>query len=54
MPFNPRESAESHRKGANMGRESENELLGAEDVAGLVGVKDTTVYRWCVRGSCLA
>jgi excisionase family DNA binding protein len=33
-----------------MGRESENELLGAEDVAGLVGVKDTTVYRWCREG----
>ena len=33
-----------------MGRESENELLGAGDVAGLVGVKDTTVYRWCREG----
>ena len=33
-----------------MGRESENELLGAEDVAGLVGIKDTTVYRWCREG----
>ena len=31
------------------------ELLGAEDVAGLVGVKETTVYRWCKEGklSCL-
>src|SRR3712207_6059502 len=26
------------------------ELLGAEDVAGLVGVKETTVYRWCKQG----
>ncbi|CAA9467108.1 MAG: hypothetical protein AVDCRST_MAG02-3238 [uncultured Rubrobacteraceae bacterium] len=25
-------------------------LLGAEDVAGLVGVKETTVYRWCREG----
>jgi excisionase family DNA binding protein len=28
----------------------ETELLGAEDVAGLVGVKETTVYRWCKQG----
>ena len=26
------------------------QLLGAEDVAGLVGVKETTVYRWCKEG----
>src|ERR687884_120165 len=26
------------------------ELLGAEDVAGLIGVKETTVYRWCKEG----
>ena len=26
------------------------ELLAAEDVAGLVGVKKTTVYRWCKEG----
>jgi excisionase family DNA binding protein len=31
-------------------RESRSELLGAEDVAGLVGVKETTVYRWCKEG----
>jgi excisionase family DNA binding protein len=28
-------------------RESRSELLGAEDVAAMVGVKETTVYRWC-------
>src|SRR5919112_3159147 len=28
----------------------ETELLGATDVAGLVGVKETTVYRWCKEG----
>ena len=26
------------------------ELLGAGDVVGLVGVKETTVYRWCKEG----
>jgi excisionase family DNA binding protein len=31
-------------------RESRSELLGAEDVAGMVGVKETTVYRWCKEG----
>jgi excisionase family DNA binding protein len=31
-------------------RESQSELLGAEDVAGMVGVKETTVYRWCKEG----
>ena len=30
-----------------MARESRGELLGAEDVAAMVGVKETTVYRWC-------
>jgi excisionase family DNA binding protein len=28
----------------------ETELLGAEDVARLVGVKETTVYKWCKEG----
>ena len=34
---------------------SENGLLGAEQVAGLVGVKESTVWRWCREGtlSCL-
>jgi excisionase family DNA binding protein len=31
-------------------RTHETELLGAEDVAGLVGVKETTVYKWCKEG----
>src|SRR3954447_19963198 len=34
----------------SVARESRSELLGAEDVAGLVGVKETTVYRWCKEG----
>jgi excisionase family DNA binding protein len=29
---------------------ADKELLGAEDVAGLIGVKETTVYRWCKEG----
>src|SRR5215218_10966965 len=32
------------------GTSPEMELLGATDVAGLVGVKETTVYRWCKEG----
>ena len=28
----------------------ETELLGAVEVAGLVGVKETTVYKWCKEG----
>jgi excisionase family DNA binding protein len=33
-----------------MGREPETELLGAEEVGRLVGVKETTVYKWCKQG----
>ena len=33
-----------------MARASDKELLGAEDVARLVGVKETTVWRWCREG----
>ena len=33
-----------------MARESRSELLGAEDVAEMVGVKETTVWRWCKEG----
>ena len=32
----------------------ETELLAATDVAELIGVKETTVYRWCKQGSCRA
>jgi excisionase family DNA binding protein len=32
------------------GTVSETELLAAEEVAGLVGIKKTTVYRWCKEG----
>jgi excisionase family DNA binding protein len=31
-------------------RSTEKELLGAEDVAELMGVKETTVWRWCRQG----
>jgi excisionase family DNA binding protein len=33
-----------------MGRPLETELLDAEDVAELIGVKETTVWRWCREG----
>src|SRR5919112_6072111 len=34
-----------------MGRPlGDKELLGAEDVAGLLGIKETTVWRWCREG----
>ena len=33
-----------------MARAPDKELLGAEDVAGLIGVKETTVWRWCREG----
>jgi excisionase family DNA binding protein len=34
-----------------MARALEKELLSAEDVAGLMGVKETTVWRWCREGT---
>src|SRR5215212_7044371 len=34
--------------GKSVARESE--LLAAADVAGMIGVKETTVYRWCKEG----
>ena len=33
-----------------MGREPEDGLLGAEEVGRLIGVKETTVYKWCKQG----
>src|SRR3712207_3426368 len=33
-----------------MGRAPEKELLSAEDVAEMIGVKETTVWRWCREG----
>src|SRR4028118_1198195 len=36
--------------GHRTGRTHKTELLGAEDVAELVGVKETTVYKWCKEG----
>jgi excisionase family DNA binding protein len=32
-------------------RPLEKELLSAEDIAGLMGVKETTVWRWCREGN---
>jgi excisionase family DNA binding protein len=32
------------------GTAQETELLAATDVAGMIGVKETTVYRWCKEG----
>jgi excisionase family DNA binding protein len=34
--------------GKNTARKTE--LLAAADVAGMIGVKETTVYRWCSEG----
>lgn len=34
-----------------MARVLETDLLGAEDVAALMGVKETTVWRWCREGN---
>ena len=42
---------EAERTGmGKMARESRGELLGAGDVAELIGVKETTVWRWCREG----
>ncbi len=30
-------------------REARSEFLGAEDVAGVISVKETTVWRWCLK-----
>jgi excisionase family DNA binding protein len=38
------------QNGKGTARRPETVLLGAEDVAGLVGVKETTVYKWCREG----
>jgi excisionase family DNA binding protein len=36
--------------GNSQGTARETELLGATDVAGMIGVKETTVYKWCKEG----
>src|SRR3712207_9583504 len=38
------------QNGGIVARSLEKQLLGAEDVAALVGVKETTVWRWCREG----
>jgi excisionase family DNA binding protein len=35
----------------SMARALEKDLLSADDVAGLLGVKETTVWRWCREGN---
>ena len=42
------------QSGKRTARAEEKVLLGAGDVAELVGVKETTVYRWCKEGGCRA
>jgi excisionase family DNA binding protein len=42
------ENEESMQNGKGTSREKE--LLGATDVAELIGIKETTVYRWCKEG----
>jgi excisionase family DNA binding protein len=42
------ENGEGMENGKGTAREKE--LLGATDVAELIGVKETTVYRWCKEG----
>jgi excisionase family DNA binding protein len=39
------------QNGEIVARSTEKELLNAEDVAGLMGVKETTVWRWCREGA---
>src|SRR5919112_3465298 len=34
----------------SQGTARETELLAAADVAGMIGVKETTVYKWCKEG----
>src|SRR5215216_70611 len=44
----------THRKTlewGSMARPLEKELLSAEDVAKMIGVKETTVWRWCREGN---
>src|SRR5918999_5447786 len=38
------------QNGETVVRSTEKGLLSAEDVAGLIGVKETTVWRWCREG----
>jgi excisionase family DNA binding protein len=39
------------QNGGTVTRSTEKDLLGAEDVAGLMGVKESTVWRWCREGN---
>ena len=39
------------RLGRSMARALEKDLLSAQDVARIMGVKETTVWRWCREGN---
>src|ERR671916_1192623 len=43
-----RENGEGMKNGKGTSRETE--LLAATDVAEMIGIKETTVYRWCKEG----
>src|ERR687894_252205 len=43
-----RENGEGMKNGKGTSRETE--LLAATDVAELIGIKETTIYRWCKEG----
>ena len=46
-----RDALEGAENGGTVAGSSDNkELLSAEDVAGLLGIKETTVWRWCREG----
>jgi excisionase family DNA binding protein len=38
------------QNGKRAARPEEKEILGAADVAGLIGVRETTIYKWCKQG----
>ena len=45
-----RKSGDEQSKNNGKGTAQEAELLAATHVAGILGVKETTVYRWCKEG----
>jgi excisionase family DNA binding protein len=49
-PTNAAKSENGESMQNSKGTSREKELLGATDVAELIGVKETTVYRWCKEG----
>src|SRR5829696_4476300 len=45
-----RESGNEENMENSQGTAREMELLGATDIADIIGVKETTVYKWCKEG----